>query len=164
MLYMLSTIHWIILTSLTQGALQDLTSAVDCDDSKAKKALDYIWNNRLTYFQWLHWRTSLQRSRCVFTGFVAQVEQPMCLTDEAERKEQQNVGRIFFFSFAPAVVFSNGACKQGSDRFCEHKKKCLLFLIPFHCQWTDFCSLLFPFKRLEIFIYLHFSNQSDELS
>lgn len=33
----------------------------------------------------------------MFTGFVAQVEQPMCLTDEAERKEQQNVGRIFFF-------------------------------------------------------------------
>lgn len=40
--YMLSTIYQIILTTLTQGALQVLTSAVDCEDSKAKKTMDYI--------------------------------------------------------------------------------------------------------------------------
>ncbi len=129
--YMLSTIYQIILTTLTQGALQVLTSAVETVKIQRQKRQWIISETiGLLIFQRLHLRTSLKRSRCMFTGFVAQVEQPMRLTDETDRKEQLNVGWsffiyiyifFFFFFFAPAVVFCNGACKQGTDGFCEHK-------------------------------------------
>lgn len=60
MTYILSTIYQIILTTLTQGALQVLTSAVSCEDSKGKKRQWIISETiGLLIFQQLHLRMSL---------------------------------------------------------------------------------------------------------
>ncbi len=149
--YMLSTIYQIILTTLTQGALQVLTSAVETVKIQRQKRQWIISETiGLLIFQRLHLRTSLKRSRCMFTGFVAQVEQPMRLTDETDRKEQLNVGwsffiyiYIFFFFFLLQLLFfaMERVNRALTDSVSINRTTCF-FLLPSHCQWTDLCSCL----------------------
>ncbi len=117
----------------------------------------------LLIFQRLHLRTPVKRSRCMFTGFVAQVEQQMRLTDETDRKEQRNVGwsRIYMFLMLLQLLFF--AMKRVNralmDSVSINRSICFFFTS---------CSLpknwpLFLFKQ-PVTRHLCVFNQLDEMS